>query len=131
MEFPFLSFCSLLEQSPRKTGKRVLLKFPEGGLVAQWLGPCAFTAKGLGSIPGREIDPVRCAKKLPRENEDEAFRVFSGHLVSALPSRAGVICGWGMTDAGGAALASRMWVWAQEGTQSLAVLLSPPVVYFY
>ena len=67
-------------------------------------------------------------KKLPRENEDEAFRVFSGHLVSTLPSRAGLIRGWGTTDAGGAALASRMWVWAQGGTQSLAVLLSPPVV---
>ena len=45
-----------------------------------------------------------------------------------LPSRAGLIRGWGVTDAQGAALISRTWVWAQGGTQSLAVLLSPPVV---
>ena len=36
-------------------------------LVLQWLGLCAFTAEGAGSIPGREIKIPQTA--WPKENK--------------------------------------------------------------
>ena len=44
--------------------KKYQIQFPQNSLVVQWLGLCAFTAEGTGSIPGRGSRiPQAAAKK--------------------------------------------------------------------
>ena len=40
----------------KSTDPTHLSRVPGNSLVVQWLGPCAFTVKGLGLIPGQETD---------------------------------------------------------------------------
>ena len=65
----------------------ISVKRPGISLVVQWLGPCAFTAKVPGSVPGRgtEIQQATCAatkKKKKKSKRDKSIETESRLVVA-------------------------------------------------
>ena len=44
-------------------------------LAVQWLGPCAFTAEGLGSIPGLGTNIPQAAQHSQKKNKTKLNKI--------------------------------------------------------
>ena len=62
--------------------KRTLKIFTGNSLAVQWLGPCTFTAEGLGSIPGRGTKILQAAWPKPKKISQCHYYIYNECITS-------------------------------------------------